>query len=346
MTTNETNVQNPSIMKSLAIITAVVIILTAMHFAASFIMPVLLSAFFAILLSPIYGWLKRKRVPGGLALLLSIGVFALVGLFLMWLLGTSLATLGQSLASYADKISSQQAQLEAKIATLHSSSLKAMLSSVDLSKLTGVVGFFLGAAVGVFKTGLILLVMTTFILAEGSQFKERMVKAYGADHFMPRNMIAIAGSMISYFGLRILVNLVVAIGTGLMLWAFKIPHAGLWAVMTFFFSFIPYIGAVIALTPAVILAFAQGGVGLAVLVIVLSLVINGLSENIVAPLVMGKGLSVSPTVVFLSFLFWMFILGGAGAFIAMPLTVALIMFMNTFEETRNFAALMIPTEPS
>jgi predicted PurR-regulated permease PerM len=42
---------------------------------------------------------------------------------------------------------------------------------------------------------------------------------------------------------------------------------------------------------------------------VLASIINVLSENIVAPLVMGKGLSVSPTIVFISFIFWMFILG-------------------------------------
>lgn len=68
--------------------------------------------------------------------------------------------------------------------------------------------------------------------------------------------------------------------------------------------------------------------------------INSLTENIVAPLIMGKGLSVSPTVVFLSFVFWMGILGGLGAFVAMPITLGLILFMNEFEETRRLAAIM------
>jgi AI-2 transport protein TqsA len=46
-------------------------------------------------------------------------------------------------------------------------------------------------------------------------------------------------------------------------------------------------------------------------------------------------------VVFLSFIFWMFILGGLGAFIAMPLTLALILFMRNFEETRGLAEMMV-----
>jgi AI-2 transport protein TqsA len=80
--------------------------------------------------------------------------------------------------------------------------------------------------------------------------------------------------------------------------------------------------------------------GLALLVILLAIVINGLVENVVSPLVMGKGLAVSPTVVFLSFIFWMFILGGPGAFIAMPLTVGVMLFLGSFEETRGLAAMM------
>ena len=79
---------------------------------------------------------------------------------------------------------------------------------------------------------------------------------------------------------------------------------------------------------------------------VLAIVINGISENVVSPMIMGKGLSISPTVVFLSFLFWMAVLGGSGAFVAMPLTVGLILFMSTFEETRGLAAIMGSTPSS
>jgi len=80
--------------------------------------------------------------------------------------------------------------------------------------------------------------------------------------------------------------------------------------------------------------------GLRVLVNLLAVIINSLSETSSPPMVMRKGLSISPTIVFISFIFWIFILGAAGAFLAMPLTVALILFMNSFEETRGLAAIM------
>ena len=71
------------------------------------------------------------------------------------------------------------------------------------------------------------------------------------------------------------------------------------------------------------------------------------AENIVSPIIMGKGLSVSPTVVFLSFLIWMWLMGASAALIAMPLTVAIIMILGSFKETRAWAAMMatIPEPP-
>ncbi len=342
MTPNETNLQNPSIMKLITILAAAAIILTVMHLAASFLMPIIMSVFMAVLLTPIYRWLK-KRIPAGLALLLSIAVLALVVVLLVVLVGSSFSTLADNLVVYGDQFAEQQAKLEALASNL---TVKELISSLSPANMVNILSFILGAARELIGQGILILLITTFVLAEAPQFKERIVKAYGSDHFVTRNISDLSGSIISYFGLRALVNLVVAVATGIMLWLFGIPNAGLWAVMTFFLSFVPYIGAIIAMIPPIILAYAQGGPVLAATITVLAMVINGATENIVAPMVMGKGLSVSPTVVFLSFIFWMFILGGSGALIAMPLTVGLMLFMSSYEETRGLAALMGSTPTS
>jgi len=204
-----------------------------------------------------------------------------------------------------------------------------------------VLGSFLSAAASLIANGLLILIVTMFVLAESSQFKKRMVGSFGPDHYLPKKVTSLAQMMINYFGLRAIVNLVTASATGVMLWLFGIPNAGLWTVLIFFLSFIPYIGAFFAMIPPLLLAYAEGGLGLVIVIGLLSVVINAITENLVAPLVMGKGLSISPTVVFLSFIFWMFILGGSGAFIAMPLTVGLILFMGVFEETRGLAAMLV-----
>ena len=73
--------QSPSLFKPLLILTSAAVLLALMHLSASFLMPILLAVFFAMLLTPLYRWLKQKRVPGGLALLLTLGVLVLVVLF-------------------------------------------------------------------------------------------------------------------------------------------------------------------------------------------------------------------------------------------------------------------------
>jgi AI-2 transport protein TqsA len=338
--------QAPSIFKPLILLAATAILLFAMRLAAAIVTPVLLSCFFAVLLTPVYRWLK-KRLPAGLALLLSLSVMGLVAILLLLLVGNSFVALAASLQDYSAQLSQRQAELKAALGGVgQSSSGQALLSALNPDALVSVLGFVAKAAAGIFGSALLILFVTLFVLAEGPMFKLRMVQAFGADHFLPRNVTALYRSVIRYFGLRIIVNLVVAAATGLMLWLFGIPYAGLWTVMIFFLSFVPYIGAFFAMIPPVVLAYAQGGLVLALVVILLAVVINSLAENIVAPMVMGRGLSISPTVVFLSFIFWMFILGGSGAFIAMPLTVALILFMGSFAETRGLAAVMgsIPHE--
>jgi predicted PurR-regulated permease PerM len=338
--------QLPSIQKPILILSGAVIILTVMHFAASFLIPVLLALFFATLLTPIFGWLKKRRMPKGLALLLSIGLLLLVALFLLLLVGRSMTVLESSLDTYADQFSQRQAELAGQLESFGLPlDLTPLLTAASPDNLVDTLGYYLSTLAGILKDGFIILMLTVFLLAEASRFKIRMVEFFGADHSITQNVTSLARNMISYFSLRALVNLVNAIATGLMLWLFDIPYSGLWAVLIFFLSFIPYIGAILSMIPPILLAYAQGGLGLAIIIGLLAVVINAVSENIVQPMVMGRGLSISPTVVFLSTMFWLFVLGGQGAFLAMPLTMAVILLMLNYTETRGLAAMII-TKPA
>jgi AI-2 transport protein TqsA len=55
---------------------------------------------------------------------------------------------------------------------------------------------------------------------------------------------------------------------------------------------------------------------------------------------MGRGLNISPTIVFLSFIFWAWLLGGPGAFLALPITLFVAVMFDTFPGTRWLASLI------
>ena len=339
-----------SIVKPVAILAGAIIVLAGMYFAAPVLAPVFFALFIAALLTPIKRWFQ-KRMSVTWALLCSIGVLLLAGLLLALLVGNSVSVLLNSLASYEDTFVQRKAELEAIVGDLDQvSTIQALLSALDPKTLIQVMGFVLNLAASLVKNSLLIFFVTVFVLGEGPKFKVRLVKTYGDDHFLPKFATNLVNQIVSYFGLRAIVNLVVAVATGIMLWLFGIPYAGLWGVLIFFLSFIPYLGAFVSTIPPVLLAYAQGGLGLALVIVFLTIVINSITENAVQPLVMGKGLSISPTVVFLSFVVWLNILGGLGAFVAMPLTLALVLIMRNFEETRGLATIMatIPeplTEP-
>ena len=73
--------------------------------------------------------------------------------------------------------------------------------------------------------------------------------------------------------------------------------------------------------------------------------INVLAENALSPMLMGRGLNLSPTVVFFSFIFWIFVLGTPGAFLAMPLTLFLVVMLSTYPEANWLVSLMVAQEP-
>jgi AI-2 transport protein TqsA len=126
----------------------------------------------------------------------------------------------------------------------------------------------------------------------------------------------------------------------LLLFVLRVDFPLMWGVLAFFLSFIPWIGLPLAVAPAVVLAFAEHGLTNALLVIAGVTVINILAENALSPMLMGRGLSISPTVLFLGFIFWAWLLGGPGAFLAAPLTIFLILMLDTFPETRWLASVM------
>ncbi len=88
--------------------------------------------------------------------------------------------------------------------------------------------------------------------------------------------------------------------------------------------------------------FKYGPVG-ALAGIVVILVINMLAENVIFPSLAGKGLKLSPGILFLSLIYWDYVLGTAGALLFIPLTVILKIVLESFDETKWLARFMGPT---
>jgi AI-2 transport protein TqsA len=139
---------------------------------------------------------------------------------------------------------------------------------------------------------------------------------------------------------RTVVSIVNGIAAGLWLWLMDVDFALFWGVAIFLLNYILNIGSIVAATPPVLLAFIQFGVGWSLLVAGGLIVIDQVLGNYFDPRLTGKALNVSSLVLLLSVILWGWIWGVAGALLAVPLTITIILFCAHLPALQPIAILL------
>jgi predicted PurR-regulated permease PerM len=260
---------------------------------------------------------------------------------LAWLVAVSFSQMVASAPRYQAQLTDQVAELRAALDAMRLPvPLGALTDVVDSGALIDGLVALLRALANVVFNLFYMLLLVLFLLVDGPAMMARMRAGLGADHPLATRLSLVGPKVVRYFGLRAYLNLLTGAGVGIALWLLGIDYALLWGTLLFFFSFIPYIGIFLASIPPVLLAFAEYGLGRALLVVVGITVINLMLENIVMPRMVGTSLSITPTVVLISFFLWTGLLGGSGALLSVFLTMLLMLILDSFERTRWLASVM------
>ena len=143
-----------------------------------------------------------------------------------------------------------------------------------------------------------------------------------------------------YLALKTLLSLATGCCVTVMLLMIGVDYAILWGIIAFLLNYIPNIGSIIASVPAVLLAFVQFGPGKAAAVAVGYLAINMLFGPILEPKIMGRGLGLSTLVVFMSLVFWGWVLGPVGMLLSVVLTMIVKIAMESRDDTRWLGILL------
>src|SRR5918995_949974 len=335
----ENGLRRPSFFRVIVALAATVVVLVGLRLGAPILNFVLFAVVLILLFSPVYSWLLQRGLPVSLALLGMLVLLTVLFLGLIFIVGGSISRFTERVGFYMTQLNGQVDSLDALIERVG-------LSNVDVrdvvkpKALTEAMGAILSGIAGFLSDFFLILVIMLFLLAEGPAMMDRLRASASSDNPQVARLTTVGRSVVRQFGLRAIVNLVTGAGVTILLFLLRVDFPLLWGILTFFLSFVPYIGLVLAVTPAVVLALAEFGVERALLVIAGVVVINILAENVLSPMMMGRGLNISPTVVFLSFIIWAWLLGGPGAFLALPLTLFLAVMFGTFPETRWLASLI------
>src|ERR687897_1025005 len=333
----ENGLRRPSFLRVIVALAAIVVVLVGMRLGAPILNPILFAAVLALLFGPLYSWLRRRGLPTPLALVVMLVFVGAIFLGLFFTLGVSIGRFTERLGFYTSQLNVRLDDLDALIERLGISNfdLKEVVKPGALADALGVV---LSGIAGFLSDLFLILAIMLFLLAEGGTMMDRLRASVPEDNPQVARLAVFGRNVVRQFGLRAIVNLVTGAGVTMLLLILGVDFPLLWGILTFFLSFVPYVGLVLAVTPAVVLALAEFGVDRALLVAAGVTVINVLAENVLSPMMMGRGLNISPTIVFLSFIVWAWLLGGPGAFLALPITLFVAVMFDTFPETRWLAS--------
>ncbi|WP_343229196.1 AI-2E family transporter [Psychrobium sp. MM17-31] len=337
---------SPSL-KTALMLASVVIILAGIKTASPVIVPFILSVFIAIICNPALNWLTTRRVPKGVAIGLIISFVVLAGMWLANLVGKAVNDFSSQLPAY-------QAQLTERFGGL-SNQLAEYNFPVELNQLTeyfdpgaamNVVTMIVGGFGGVMANLFLILLTVIFMLTEASSFPKKLHVALDDADMRMAQIDQFLLSVNQYLAIKTMVSMATGTIIGLVLWAIGLDYWVLWGVLAFLLNYIPNIGSIIAAVPAVLLAVIQLGIGWAGGVVALYLVVNVVMGNAVEPRFLGKGLGLSTLVVFLSLIFWGWLLGTVGMLLSVPLTMILKIGLESNNSTRWLALLLGGEEQS
>jgi predicted PurR-regulated permease PerM len=161
-----------------------------------------------------------------------------------------------------------------------------------------------GIALEIGQTLVFAVIVAALLLLDSRRLARLATGGLGSENPVFREAPAIARAAVTYFTVRIRVNLVTAVGFLVLLLVLGVDDALLWSIGAFFLSFMPYLGLVLAIIPPAILALAESGPLASLAVIVGGTVLNLVAENVLEPTLTGRALSLSTWLVFIMFFFW------------------------------------------
>ncbi|MCP4994355.1 MAG: AI-2E family transporter [Gammaproteobacteria bacterium] len=324
---------------------AFVIVVAGMREAQELLVPFLLSGFIAIIAAPFLFLLQRLHIPTFIALLVVVGTIVGGGVLLGGLVGGSLENFTSQIPVYQAKL---QVLLGNSIQWLGTQGLSIPEDTINTlfepGKAMKMAAQALSSLGGLLTNTFLILLTVIFILLEASSFPHKLQRIFPASNGSLGQFDTFLDKIKQYMVIKTITSLLTGATITLLLTIIGVDYPLLWGVMAFFLNFVPNIGSIIAAVPAVLLALVQLGTEAAIWTVVAFLVVNNLIGTIIEPRFMGKGLGLSTLVVFVSLVFWGWVLGMVGMFLSVPLTMTLKIALDSRDETRWIAILLGPEE--
>ena len=320
---------------------AAVVVIAGLRAAQTLIVPLVLALFLAIIAAPGVTWLQRRRVPAAVAILVVVIVMVAV-------LTVFAIVMGRSVNLFIDAIPQYQARMDGLVESIPTALERfnveldnaEIREIISLGSIMSWVGSGLKGLASLLSNAFMISLIVVFMLFEAVWVPTKIRVAFGEASEGALQISRAATQIQRYLAVKTIICL--ATGALVAIWTaiIGLDFFLVWGLLAFLLNFIPTIGSLIAAIPAVLLALVQLGPGPAFAVGLGFLLINITFGNIVEPNVMGRTLGLSTLVVFLSLVFWGWVLGPVGMLLSVPLTMIIKIILESSESTRPIAIML------
>lgn len=306
------------------------LLFASLRAASEIALPIVLALVLKLVLQPLLRALEQSGMPRKIA-----------SFFILMLLISGLVALGTALSvpitSWTEKLPSNIEQLQEHLSFLRrpvEKTQKMLVQAEDMTKVAGpkvmpvaIQGTRLSDRVFIgtqaFASGLFtMIIVLFFLLAAGDTFLRRMVEV--VPRFKNKRQVVDISQQIehdiSVYLLTItLMNLLVGIATGIMMWACGVADPMLWGTIAFLLNYVPIVGPWVGGVIFLFVGLLANIDGAALIPVCLYLLIHVIESSLITPLLLAKRFTLNPVLVVVALVFWYWMWGVPGAILAVPM---------------------------
>lgn len=370
--------QLPGPTRVAAIMVSTVLIFVVCYYMRSILIPTVMAIFLSYVLNPFVAALSRIRIPGtryhfprGAASLIVVMIALTLLIFLgVFIVDQTTEFVGE-IPKYQDSIADSMSAARAKILALQDyvglylepmqghevastsvvveeARLQSLLQQGSADVWASFSNYIFGSITSLLEfTGQLMMCLFVlfFLLYEGPVLRTKAINIVGTSLRRRRIALEIMRNVNEdvqrYLFNRVLTNLVLGVAVGIAYYGFGLKYAFLLAALAAIFNFVPYVGPLVGAIFPALAAYMQFGDWKQVLwVLVAYTLLTGTEGNIVTPIVLGRHLKLNSLAVLLACIFWGWIWGPIGLFLAVPIMAVFKAMAEHFDPMRPVGELL------
>ena len=327
-------------------ILAVIVATAVLYFGKDILLPLAMASILAVGFSPITSRLETligRFASAALVVVLAITTIGAIGFFLT----VELTSVAVEIAGYSNNIAAKLARfqgstpawlqtieagvkdVERRLQKTGPGPTEAPLQMVQAQAAPPAVIEVLKPVwpiISGFGKSLLIIVLLFFLLYARRDLRDRLVRL-AARARIPVAALAIetaTGAVGRYLLLLSLTNLGFGIAIGIAAWLLGLPHSAFWGSLAFVLRFIPYVGALSSAVLPTLVAFAVfPGWSRSFEMLGCVVILDQVAINLVEPVLIGRGIGVSPVALMVSAMYWSWLWGVPGLLLTTPLAACL-----------------------